>query len=232
MKNKSDENVIKFILVVLAVLIIAGAALVVKNALGKGGNTVTDVPSAPIISSEPQKKRGPEDYNAPASIEPEDLPEDLEATVGFEPKQLDMLTDHYALARYELGQGSVVYYYQTAKATNGERFMVICTQMSEDDFLASIPDENVKKENYNGIELTYSNRWLYSVPNDYEISPAIQKGIDENKMEIEYGNTLDEVIKKDCFYWYDGGIKYEIQVRNQNLPYDTLYKIAQSIIDA
>ena len=226
MKKKSDENIIRVIMLVLIVMVLAGAVFVVKNAV----KTKPENSSNTQTAHEPVNK--PENYNAPASIEPEELPEDLEGTVGFAPKQLPMLTEHYALAKYEIGQDSVIYYYQTAVATNGERFMVICTKMSHDDYLASIPTKNVTTENYKDLELTYAERWLYSVPNDFEITGPIQKGIDEGTMEIEYGNTLQEVIKKDCFYWFDNGIKYEIQVRNQNLPYDTLLEIAKMIIDA
>ena len=227
MRKKSDEKIIKGVFAILVALVLIGSAVVVKRAVGKGNNTIVETPQ-----NAPQPRNVQEDYKAPASIEPKNLPQDLEATIGFEPKQLEKLTDHYALAKYEIGQDSIVYYYQTAEATNGERFMVICTQMSESDYQASIPAQNIETESYNGITLTYANRWLYSVPNDFEMIPPIQKGIDEGTMEIEYGNTLEEVIKKDCFYWYDGGIKYEIQVRNQNLPYETLFEIAKNIIDA
>ena len=60
----------------------------------------------------------------------------------------------------------------------------------------------------------------------------IEKGIEEGTMEIEYGNDIEEVITKNSFYWYQDGIKYEIQVRNQSLPYNNLFSIAKSIIDA
>ena len=95
-----------------------------------------------------------------------------------------------------------------------------------------MPAKNITNENYNGVELIYSERWLYSVPNDFKMKDVIEKGIEDGTMEIEYGNDIEEVITKNCFYWYQDGIKYEIQVRNQNLPYENLYSIAKSLIDA
>ncbi len=229
MRKIKKNGLFKNIIVLVGIMLMLNAILVINGIMSKRAGTdkesvTTDIPL--------EQRNKPEDYNAPASIEPEALPEDLEATIGFSPHQLSKLTEHYALAKYEIGRDSIVYYYQTAEGTSGERFNVICTKMSENDYFESIPTKNITSESYKGIELTYAERWLYSVPNDFEISEPIQEGIDNGTMEIEYGNTLQEVIKKDCFYWYDNGIKYEIQVRNQNLPYATLYNIAKMIIDA
>lgn len=228
MKKPNDEFIIKqIIIVIIAAVALCGAYMVIKKVASPNREiTMTDVT--------PQNKaEGIHDYDKPATIEPKELPEDLEATIGFTPNQLQKLTEHFVLSSYEIGQESIVYYYQTSVETYGERFMVICTKMSENDYLSSIPDKNITKENYKGLEITYSKRHLYSVRNDFvlEKDGPIQEGIDNGTMEIEYGNSLNEVIIKDCFYWYDNGIKYEIQVRNQKIPYEDLLEIAKKIID-
>ncbi len=229
MKAKNEDTVMKIVLVCIVLAIAAGGFLVVHNASkgeGKEYGYEDD-----IVEEEQPTVNIHNDYTAPAQIEPEALPDDLEATIGFSPKQLDRLSEHFVLAKYDISRDSIVYYYQAAETTSGERFNVICTKMSQEDYSSSIPAKNVQTSDYNGIELTYANRWLYSVPNDFQMIEPIQKGIENGTMEIEYGNTLEEVIKKDCVYWYDGGIKYEIQVRNQDLPQDMLIDIAKRIID-
>ena len=227
--KKNEDTVMKIVLVCIVLAIAAGGFLVVHNASkgeGKEYGYEDD-----IVEEEQPTVNIHNDYTAPAQIEPEALPDDLEATIGFSPKQLDRLSEHFVLAKYDISRDSIVYYYQAAETTSGERFNVICTKMSQEDYSSSIPAKNVQTSDYNGIELTYANRWLYSVPNDFQMIEPIQKGIENGTMEIEYGNTLEEVIKKDCVYWYDGGIKYEIQVRNQDLPQDMLIDIAKRIID-
>ena len=228
MKKTNDDFIIKVIMVLTAVLVIVGAAVMLREKSAEEPDYGEEEYSENIT----EKPDIHNDYSLPAEIEPAELPQDPEATVGFAPKQLDKLSDHYVLARYEEGQDSVIYYYQAAETTSGERFLVICTKMSQEDYAASIPTKNVKTDEYNGITLTYAQRWLYSVPNDFKMIEPVQKGIDEGTMEIEYGNNIEEVIKKDCFYWYDNGIKYEIQVRNQELPYSLLFDMAKKIIDA
>ena len=231
MKKNNDDVIIKAITALVAVLIVIAAIVGIIKISGSRSSNNNDTQET-ITAEEDKNRNKPEDFNAPASIEPIALPDDLEATAGFEPHQLNMLTDHYALVSYDIGQDSVVYHYQTAAATTGERLSVICTKMSQDDYFASVPQKNVTTENYNNIELTYSERWLYSVPNNFKMMDDIEKGIEEGTMEIEYGNDIEEVITKNCFYWYQDGIKYEIQVRNQSLPYNNLFSIAKSIIDA
>ena len=230
MKKNNDEFIIKIILGIIAVMVVVGGIALLKN----NDRTVAedDDDGYDEFAVQEEEKNIHNDYSLPAEIEPVQLPEDPEATIGFAPKQLDRLSDHYVLAKYEMAQDSIIYYYQSAETTSGERFMVICTKMSKDDYLNSIPTKNVKTENYKDIDLTYSERQLYSVPNDFEMIEPIQKGIDEGTMEIEYGNSLEEVIKKDSFYWYDNGVKYEMQVRNQDLPYSLMYDMARKIIDA
>ena len=229
MKAKNEDTVMKAILVGIVAAIAVGGFIIVHNA--SKGNGKEYGYEDDIVNAEQTTVDIHNDYSAPAQIQPEALPEDLEATIGFSPKQLDRLSEHFVLAKYDISRDSIVYSYQAAETTSGERFNIICTKMSQEDYAASIPSINVETEDYNGITLTYSDRWLYSVPNDFEMIDPIEKGIENGTMEIEYGNTLEEVIKKDCVYWYDGGIKYEIQVRNQNLPKDMLVDIAKRIID-
>ena len=225
MRKNNDDVIIKGVITLAAVLAVIGLVFIIAKTANKRNIDENDTPPQAHDTVK-------EDYNAPASIEPIPLPDDIEATAGFKPHQLNMLTDHYALVSYEIGQDSVIYHYQTAAATSGERFSVICTKMSEDDYFASVPNKNITNENYKGVDLIYAERWLYSVPNDFKMIDVIEKGIENGTMEIEYGNDIEEVITKNCFYWYQDGIKYEIQVRNQNLPYDNLYSIAKSLIDA
>ncbi len=228
--KKNEDTVMKIVLAGIVLAIAAGGFIIVHNASqGNGKEYVYDDDTA--VEAEKTTVDIHNDYSAPAQIEPKELPDDLEATIGFSPKQLDRLSEHFVLAKYDISRDSIVYYYQAAETTSGERFNIICTKMSQEDYSSSIPAKNVQVSDYNGIELTYANRWLYSVPNDFQMIEPIQKGIENGTMEIEYGNTLEEVIKKDCVYWYDGGIKYEIQVRNQNLPQDMLIDIAKRIID-
>ncbi|MBQ6555546.1 MAG: hypothetical protein IJL89_09960, partial [Firmicutes bacterium] len=170
MKKRNDDVIIKGITILAAAMVIIGAVFGIIKLFNKSGGG--DVENTNIPQNTQTIKK--EDYNAPASIEPIPLPDDIEATAGFKPHQLNMLTEHYALVSYEIGQDSVVYHYQTAAATTGERFSVICTKMSEEDYFASVPAKNITNENYNGVELIYSERWLYSVPNDFKMKDVIE----------------------------------------------------------
>ncbi|GEM_PF-2658130 len=230
MKANNNDKVMKTVLAGIVLAIGVGGVIIAYNASkGEGKEYGYD---DDIVQEEQPTADIHYDYTTPAQIEPKELPEDLEATIGFSPKQLNRLSEHFVLAKYDILRDSIVYYYQAAETTSGERFNIICTKMSQEDFASSVPTQNITTQEYNGTELTYANRWLYSVPNDFEMIEPIQKGIENGTMEIEYGNSMEEVIKKDCVYWYDGGVKYEIQVRNQDLPTEMLFDIAKRIIDA
>lgn len=229
MKEKNEDTIMKLVLAGILLAIAVGGFIILHNAMqGKAREYGYE---DDIVESEKPSADIHNDYSVPAQIQPEALPDDLEATIGFSPKQLDRLSEHFVLSKYDISRDSIVYFYQAAETASGERFNVICTKMSQEDYLSSIPSQNIQVSDYNGIQLTYANRWLYSVPNDFEMIEPIQKGIENGTMEIEYGNTQNEVIKKDCVYWYDGGIKYEIQVRNQDIPADMLIDIAKRIIN-
>ncbi len=167
-----------------------------------------------------------------ADIDPIEVPEDIAADIGFEPKVVDRLTERFVLRNTEIGDNSVIYYYQTHENTSGERLMLICNEMSEDDYKDSLPDINFKNVEYNDITLTYIERSLLYVPDGHVISDAVQKSIDEGLVVVEYGNTLDEMISMSSVMWYEDGIKYQLQVRNNDVTENELLQMAQSIINS
>lgn len=167
-----------------------------------------------------------------ADVEPIELPSEVAADVGFEPKAVDTLTERFVLRQVEKGDNSIIYYYQTHQRTDGERLMLICNAMSEDDYIQGLPKLNYENNFYNDLKLTYMERSLLYVPDGYEISEATQANIDRGILVVEYGNDLEELMRISSVSWYENGIKYELQVRNNNVTEDELIEMAKLVINS
>lgn len=147
--------------------------------------------------------------------------------------QLDNLTDKYVLRNYQVDEedNSITYYYQTHLATNGERLMIIAKPMTQEEFAAQVPAENIQTQNYKGIDLTYAYRTLYYLIDGEGVEAALQKMVDENVAEVEYGNTMDEVIDMQKMYWYDNGVSYTMKAYYHNFSFEDMCDLVHYFID-
>lgn len=213
----------------IIVLVIATVALIVSVIKDKN----VDNSDKPVVNVSSEQKPVNQPYlDRVADVEPIELPDEVAGSVGFEPKAVDKLTDRFVLRKVEEGDNSVIYYYQTHERTSGERLMLMCSMMSEEDYNQGLPELNYENMTYNGITLTYMERSLLYVPDDYEIAESIQANIDRGILVVEYGNDLEEMLSMSSMVWYENGIKYELQQRNNNVTQEEMLEMAQLIINS
>lgn len=213
----------------IIVLVIATVALVasfVKTVPKNDDNNVK-------VDVENQQKPVNQPYlDRVADVDPIELPDQIEGSVGFEPKTVDKLTERFVLRKVDEGDNSVIYYYQTHERTSGERLMLMCSMMSQEDYNQGLPKVSYENMSYKDLTLTYMKRSLLYVPDDYVISDVIQSNIDQGILVVEYGNDLEEMLSMSSITWYENGIKYELQQRNNNITQEELFEMAQLVINS
>lgn len=209
-------------LVGVAVLICVLLVVVSKGGKRDGGNDNNDVATAPVVTTEEV-----------ADVEPIELPDKspIAQVLGFEPMQVEKLSDKYVLRTVEIVENGVLYNYQTHLAANGKRLFLKINKMTEEEFNASLPAESVRQSiDIDGRQAVFANRTLYKVPKS--------EVLDENSIELRQEKEGTAVVERTDLYkelsqiqtldWYENGCKYQIYADYMDLTAEQITELAHN----
>lgn len=172
-----------------------------------------------------------------ASVDPYVLPEKAAVAniIGFEPNQIDRLTDEFVFRDFKQTDNLVAYGYQSDEAANGTRLYLLIEKMSEDEYNASLPAENVSKNvEIEGRNAVYADRYLYHLPEGEDPGEGVNQMVQNGEAVVEYGKTLleEDDVNKDVSElqtvdWYENGCKFELYVKKLSLSEDEVINLAQ-----
>lgn len=166
-----------------------------------------------------------------ADVEPIALPDKtgISQRLGFEPKQVDKLSEEFVLRMVEDVENGVIYHYQTHLAANGSRMLLKIERMSEDEYRASLPKESVAQNlEIDGKSTVFADRILYKLSNDREVDELMKKQEAEGKVVIVRDDIYNEVSNIQTLDWYENGCRYELYADYQDLTVEEMTELAHN----
>lgn len=166
-----------------------------------------------------------------ADVEPIELPDKtgIAQKLGFEPKQVDKLSDEFVLRMVEDTEKGVIYHYQTHLAANGSRMLLKIEKMTEEEYNASLPKESVAQPmEIDGKSTVFADRILYKVSKDREVLDLFLQEEAEGKAVIVRTDIDNEISNIQTLDWYEDGCRYELYADYQNLTVDEMKELAQN----
>ena len=165
-----------------------------------------------------------------ADVEAITLPDKSEYAqiLGFEPAQVDRLTDKYVLRYVFTTDTGVEYWYQQHMASNGQRLILKIDKMSEEDYQASLPAESVAQHvDIEGRDAVFADRMLYKFPAGDEPDEAILKMQEEGTAVIAESDIYREASEMQTLDWYENGCRYEIYGDFMGLTLEDMTELAE-----
>lgn len=165
-----------------------------------------------------------------ADVEAIALPDKSEFAqiLGFEPAQVDRLTDLYVLRYVFTTDTGVEYYYQQHLAANGQRLILKIDKMSEDEYNASLPAESVAQHvEIDGRDAVFANRWLYKVPEGEDPGEGVLAMEKEGTAVISVGGIYKEASQLQTLDWYENGCRYELYCDFMNVTIEEMTEFAE-----
>ena len=169
-----------------------------------------------------------------ADVEAIALPDKAEYAqlLGFEPAQVDRLTDMYVLRYVFTTDTGVEYYYQQHLAANGQRLILKIDKMSEEDYNASLPAQSVAQTvEIAGREAVFADRMLYKMPPGDDPGEVITKMVEEGTAVLAESDLLREASEIQTLDWYENGCRYEIYADFMGLTVEDMTELAQYYFD-
>jgi hypothetical protein len=166
---------------------------------------------------------------AVADVDPEVLPAKsaVAAILGFEPAQVDKLTDEFVFRSFETRDTGVTYGYQTHLAANSTRLFLKIDKMSEEDYNASLPAESVAENvEVEGRSAVFAERALYRVPEDEEVEQSIAEMAEKGEAVVEHTGIYREYAPIETLDWYENGCKFEIYAERQGFTKEEMVNLA------
>ncbi len=216
------------------ILILSGAAILVCALLV----------IVSIISKSPDKKPDGDTASAVtetttepiADVEPIELPDKspIAQVLGFEPMQVEKLSDKYVLRDVIIEDNGVNYSYQMHLAANGRRLFLKINKMTQEEYDASLPAEVVREPvTVDGREAVFANRTLYKVPKDQELTEdSIEiKQEKEGTAVIERTDLYKELSQIQTLDWYENGCKYEIYADYMSFTLEDITELAHNYFE-
>lgn len=165
-----------------------------------------------------------------ADVEAIALPDKSEFAqiLGFEPAQVDRLTDLYVLRYVFTTDTGVEYYYQQHLAANGQRLILKIDKMSEDEYNASLPAESVAQHvEIDGRDAVFADRWLYKVPEGVDPGEGVLAMEKEGTAVISVGGIYKEASQLQTLDWYENGCRYELYCDFMNVTIEEMTEFAE-----
>lgn len=165
-----------------------------------------------------------------ADVEAIALPDKSEFAqiLGFEPAQVDRLTDLYVLRYVFTTDTGVEYYYQQHLAANGQRLILKIDKMSEDEYNASLPAESVAQHvEIDGRDAVFADRWLYKVPEGEDPGEGVLAMEKEGTAVISVGGIYKEASQLQTLDWYENGCRYELYCDFMNVTLEEMTEFAE-----
>ncbi|GEM_PF-3490320 len=170
-----------------------------------------------------------------ADVEPIDLPEKspIAEVIGFEPKQIQKLSDEFVLRNVEITETGVIYNYQKHLAANGTRLFLKIDKMTEEEYQASLPLEGIREAvDLDGREAFYADRILFKVPEGEELEEDSYERTEEKAgraviMRTEIDRELSTLKTLD---WYENNCRYEIYVERLDLTKEEITELAKNYL--
>lgn len=148
--------------------------------------------------------------------------------LGFEPAQVDRLTDLYVLRYVFTTDTGVEYYYQQHLAANGQRLILKIDKMSEDEYNASLPAESVAQHvEIDGRDAVFADRWLYKVPEGEDPGEGVLAMQEEGTAVISVGGIYKEASQLQTLDWYENGCRYELYCDFMNVTLEEMTEFAE-----
>jgi hypothetical protein len=223
-QKKLPKELIIFVGVALLLCIVLVIIACTGNSDSKKAEQTAEAPSAEVT----------ETTTVVADVDPIDLPDKtpLSEILGFEPMQVEKLSDKYVLRYVETLDRGVTYKYQTHLSANSTRLYLRIYKMSEEDFYNTLPAESVSETvEIDGRTATFADRLLYKFPEE-------ELPLDETSIPAQQAAKGEAVIVKSDMYrelsnmqtldWYENGCKYEIYADYLNLSKDEMVELAHN----
>lgn len=171
-----------------------------------------------------------------ADVDPIELPDKtpIAQVLGFEPMQVEKLSDKFVLRTVEIVDDGVIYNYQTHLAANGRRLFLKINKMTEEEYNASLPAETVREAvEVDGRNAVFANRILYKVPKDQELTEdSVEiKQEKEGTAVIERTDLYKELSEIQTLDWYENGCKYEIYADYMDFTCEEITELAHNYFD-
>ena len=224
--KKAPKEIVILVVVALVICVVMLAMVIVSNKKSGGSGGSADV-------SEQVSEMTTEEV---ADVEPIALPDKSEvaAILGFEPKQLEVLSDKFVLRSVNMDETGVTYGYQTHLAANAVRMNLILSKMSEDEYKASLPAESVREAvDLDGRSAVFADRIFYRIPEDEELAEDSVERMEEKegKAIVQHGGIYKELSKVQTLDWYENGCKYELYADYLDLDSDEMKELALNYIN-
>jgi hypothetical protein len=150
-----------------------------------------------------------------ADVEPIELPDktSIKDVLGFEPAQVEKLSDKYVLRYVDIEEDGVVYSYQTHLAANGKRLYLKINKMTQEEYEASLPAESVREAvEIDGREAVFANRTLFKIPESENLDDYVteQEMVNEGTAVIVRSDIDKERSEIQTLDWYENDCKYEL----------------------
>ncbi len=171
-----------------------------------------------------------------ADVDPIELPDKtpIAQVLGFEPMQVEKLSDKFVLRTVDITDNGVIYNYQTHLAANGRRLFLKINKMTEDEYNASLPAESVREAvEIDGRNAVFANRVLYKVPKDEELTEdSVERRQEkEGTAVIERTDLYKELSEIQTLDWYENGCKYEIYADYMGFTLDEVTELAHNYFE-
>lgn len=166
-----------------------------------------------------------------ADVEPIELPDKtgIAQKLGFEPKQVEKLSDEFVLRHVEDIENGVIYHYQTHLAANGSRMLLKIEKMTEEEYQAALPKESVAQPiEIDGRNTVFANRVLYKVSEDREVSDTFLKEEEEGTAVIVRTEIDNEISEIQTLDWYEDNCRYELYADYQGLTAEEMTELAHN----
>jgi hypothetical protein len=170
-----------------------------------------------------------EEQPVAADVDPEVLPAKSAVAdiLGFEPVQVDKLTDEFVFRSFETRDTGVTYGYQKHLAANATRLFLKIDKMSEDDYKASLPAESVAENvEVSGRNAVFAERSLYRVPEGEEVDSVIAEMVENGEAIVETSDIYREYAPIETLDWYENGCKFEIYAERQGFTKEEMVNLA------
>lgn len=166
-----------------------------------------------------------------ADVEPIALPDagGFSEKLGFEPKQVEKLSDEFVLRMVQEEGEELIYHYQTHLAANGSRMLLKIKKMTEEEYNASLPKEGVAQPmEIDGRSTVFADRILYKVSKDREVLDIFLEEEAEGKAVIMRTDIDNEISNIQTLDWYENGCRYELYADYQDLTVDEMKELAHN----
>lgn len=158
--------------------------------------------------------------------------EKVESTVGFAPKYVENFECGFKFDSFNFSNESLKdeagnsvfqtkgadFEYTRKGAKKGQSLSLHATPVYKGE--GEMDKTNSYKEDYNGIELIYSNFKYKSVPEDYKPTEEEKALVANGELQIGYGSSEISETSTQHVFWEENGVRYSIL----NMGYDDITK--------